>query len=82
MFKFELISPDKKIKEYKGKELSLLFSEFCDNLQRTSAKSVFRLHLKDGKTKDIILYPVRVRRLLNNKIARMLFEKRLKLMHG
>jgi len=80
--KFEIISPDKKVKKYQGKELSKLFAEFCDNLELTKAKSVFRIYLKDGRVKDMILYPVKIKRLLNNKTARVIMEKRLKLMYG
>ena len=82
MFKFEILSSDRKVKEFKGKELSKLFKEFCDGLTRTNTKSIFRLYLDDGRVKEFILYPSKVKRLLNNRLARVIMEKRLRMLLG
>ena len=82
MFKFEILSSDRKAKEFKGKELSSLFKDFCNGLKQINTKSVFRLYLDDGRVKELILYPSKVRRLMNNKIAKVVMEKRLRMLLG
>ena len=82
MIKLELVSPDGVVKKYKGTEFHDAFLKFCEDLKQAKAKSILRVYLKDERTKDIILYPVIIRRLLINDLARVLLEKRLRMLMG